>query len=1220
MIDIEQLRSVLSKVKSGEEFNSLFTGILFEDFCRSNNLSTENPNAIISELKKNAKRKICQYQFQKNDIVWICKNCQVDDTCVLCNECFQNSNHDGHDVYFYHSLSGGCCDCGDECSWSAKGFCNKHGNSGSEDRYSVPDSLRSRGDAIFEFCATEIVALSQNCNLYSEVNDIDPSIECSENADWMLVLINDDIHTFDDVTNALYAIPLTVSANQIAQSVHTDGHFVLATGSFNNMKNMCVSLFHRCDLHLRIFPAKVWQWQGVVIHMISWLRSIALLSDGLCKLICNHFTPERLSSLIDNDAYCHKAILEPSHNLMLALMADEVFKMSFAITFCNSYSRLMIQHRCGLSLADNSVLNLSVQFLNRYTCVVLLADKFDFFRSICDSLVMMGVIDVDNFAADVLVRSRRYMSLLGDIKIFSALTEISRRFLSSSLFSLIKLLSSAQWMDPQVRQIQNHVEYESSSWMIAFNHYLGIFSVVEYLYKWLKDPASNRMAPVRADKSIYVGAIKEAMMMHKDELHEIEETPDEVITSGFVSCEDESRFARILISGASLLDNLAFFIDKWFVNDYEGSKGYSFHIPLHRAYGKAIGIMCGWEHHLTSLLDHFAMLTTPLANRNNQIAYSIFLPALKVLSFSSQIRVGLWKRNGSVMMDQLLNYSESSLSSAFRNHDIVLLQTSCIFLSPEVAVSSFLENFMLGHIAKSEKGYRLVPIAHESMLEELLILLIVIVSECPLECSVDSRSRIKTLMRRAIIHRLASGPASFSSIMEGLSYIHNGIDIENELVRDVLSAVSESRPSLIDDTKYALRTELWSEYDPCFSAVSRSSHQSILEIRPKAKEISPFVLPPPKCHQYFSKFRLHLLVEPRMWQIVKDILLSFVSAHFQHAYCTSSVGVKKSMTLFTRSLHYITLVLHLSKDCAENADLILQRFTSNDCCDNIENVECVSMLKLLLDLKDYFSSTRAMSIETEFQYHVSWILDTLVSRYPSISNMLPKPNESKKVSSSPSKGSNARLKALSSLKASADAFAAMLESDDEKDSDAEMELEKPFSGTGLDLQCLLCQSDNAEDLALLGFCHISKLYFDRDKRVSYCQPCQDYSSIEGKHHISLCGHAMHVECFDAFIETEIIRSRSLNGLLLDPNRGQFSCPLCKKLNNLILPLDPACSRFGTRGRKRKIELDSAAKSDRNIHPFLFNSQLLSDLQVSSSAPKLSNTLLTRYPIRFIILI
>lgn len=86
---------------------------------------------LLSTKYSHIPKRVCQYPFQKNDIVWVCKTCQADETCVLCHECYSHSNHDGHDVAFYHAQAGGCCDCGDEDAWDPKGFCHLHGCVGS---------------------------------------------------------------------------------------------------------------------------------------------------------------------------------------------------------------------------------------------------------------------------------------------------------------------------------------------------------------------------------------------------------------------------------------------------------------------------------------------------------------------------------------------------------------------------------------------------------------------------------------------------------------------------------------------------------------------------------------------------------------------------------------------------------------------------------------------------------------------------------------------------------------------------------------------------------------------------------------------------------------------------------------------------------------------------------------------------------------------------------
>jgi Putative zinc finger in N-recognin (UBR box) len=69
--------------------------------------------ALLQTWGQSVPRRVCQHPFKKNDIVWVCKTCQADETCVLCHDCFSQSNHTGHDIAFYHAQAGGCCDCGD---------------------------------------------------------------------------------------------------------------------------------------------------------------------------------------------------------------------------------------------------------------------------------------------------------------------------------------------------------------------------------------------------------------------------------------------------------------------------------------------------------------------------------------------------------------------------------------------------------------------------------------------------------------------------------------------------------------------------------------------------------------------------------------------------------------------------------------------------------------------------------------------------------------------------------------------------------------------------------------------------------------------------------------------------------------------------------------------------------------------------------------------------
>ena len=81
----------------------------------------------------------CGYVFRRGDIAWNCRTCQSDSTCVLCDRCFRESDHTGHDVFFHRTSPGGCCDCGDIEAWRLEGCCDRH-----RPRVDVEEALRKK--------------------------------------------------------------------------------------------------------------------------------------------------------------------------------------------------------------------------------------------------------------------------------------------------------------------------------------------------------------------------------------------------------------------------------------------------------------------------------------------------------------------------------------------------------------------------------------------------------------------------------------------------------------------------------------------------------------------------------------------------------------------------------------------------------------------------------------------------------------------------------------------------------------------------------------------------------------------------------------------------------------------------------------------------------------------------------------------------------------------
>lgn len=79
-----------------------------------------------AQFQSPQQRRPCGYVFARGDIAWNCRTCQTDATCVICDDCFRNSDHEGHEVYFHRTSPGGCCDCGDAEAWKVEGCCDAH--------------------------------------------------------------------------------------------------------------------------------------------------------------------------------------------------------------------------------------------------------------------------------------------------------------------------------------------------------------------------------------------------------------------------------------------------------------------------------------------------------------------------------------------------------------------------------------------------------------------------------------------------------------------------------------------------------------------------------------------------------------------------------------------------------------------------------------------------------------------------------------------------------------------------------------------------------------------------------------------------------------------------------------------------------------------------------------------------------------------------------------
>lgn len=80
-------------------------------------------------------------------------------------------------------------------------------------------------------------------------------------------------------------------------------------------------------------------------------------------------------------------------------------------------------------------------------------------------------------------------------------------------------------------------------------------------------------------------------------------------------------------------------------------------------------------------MPSLSTLPTLPANRSQPFLWGVQIP-LSVLVLTSEIRAGLWKRNGSIMPEQVINYSEPPFCKMFRDMDLLQIQFAGAWTPP----------------------------------------------------------------------------------------------------------------------------------------------------------------------------------------------------------------------------------------------------------------------------------------------------------------------------------------------------------------------------------------------------------------------------------------------------------------------------------------------------------------------------------------------------------
>ena len=774
-------------------------------------------------------------------------------------------------------------------------------------------------------------------------------------------------------------------------------------------------------------------------------------------------------------------------------------------------------------------------------------------------------LDVDSFP----FKSKRFMPVFSDLRYLCHNEPVQQLIAKNPSFirKFAKVCQLFMCVHPNKRVATNHVEYETDAWISVFNVTLSLSRVIKVYgeaFSWATP--SQFISAI----SIVVQDILSVCTLENDKL-------------------DKNKFSK------PAYHDVLFGDVEYTIIDFDVLEGWvSFHHSLHWLLAellKNVDILS--EESLSrvgvaSVRDLFMRIATedailtlidfPLRGK----LLGVLVPpgtyfGLVVLAMVAQIRSGLWVRNGFPIRGQLLHYRDFMLRELCYDQDLFILQTSLIVLDPNTVIVSILDRFKLlqffrgAVIHPTYEGTQL-----SSMVEEVLYVIITLLTEK----GSATKLPLPVAVRREITHALAAGPCTYTDLVKRVSErMADDVCFEH-----VLRQVANFRaPEATSDTgTYELKDALYDEVNPFYYHYARNRREeveAVLKARLKKKtgEADPVIVPKP------------IGIETGPFSILPSLLESEVLlqvmfyAIYNILVLTEAAGTTppSSEAILDQAFYLVMVAL------VERASVFSH----------------LSALKIFEDGKNMLDIICAMEHAEHFKSYtarIGWILGEMSMFVPeevqARRKVVPVVESGVDAETLKKRAAKARQEAImAQMKAQQASFAINFEDADD-DEDEEME-ETPEELVQYG-SCIVCQEDlnDSKPWGTLGLIQPSRLLRKHpDSHGAYLnelmgmRPSLDrgpqsplpstFPSVDMNHHedvtqfapnfdgfpaqytrfglyTSMCGHMMHIECFQVYNASVRQRHRSHATRNHPENilRKEYICPLCKSLGNVILPM------------------------------------------------------------------
>ncbi|XP_063722559.1 E3 ubiquitin-protein ligase UBR3-like isoform X2 [Symsagittifera roscoffensis] len=398
--------------------------------------------------------KVCGRVWKHNFLAYRCKTCALSPCMSLCNECFHQGDHKGHDYNMFRSQAGGACDCGDENVLLPSGFCVNHGHQKPEK--GAPDRLLSTAKVIIPHLLLRLVSsLRQYEITVSPRNSVDDkSLDFNSIVAWLeeLTLLGQAMRK--TITQLMLCqetyLEMTKYLETVANPERLSDQLFAQEELLNYQKSRGYDVVMKSGPPLRVFPNK-----NFIEEIFFW---------GVVY-----------------------GLPEPLTTFFLNLLPDQQYKNEFARVFLRHYPSLthtLLSSPSRIDAIGNNIVHISVQlFSNESLALEMVLSDEDLLHVLLTCLTyMVQQLSVQSSlfegeyhsTVDVsmeVVSRHCYWSIFSDFLNLLAHSSVVAVFLRCTplMRKYSQILESFTGMDVQKRALFEHIEYESGNYLTAFS-------------------------------------------------------------------------------------------------------------------------------------------------------------------------------------------------------------------------------------------------------------------------------------------------------------------------------------------------------------------------------------------------------------------------------------------------------------------------------------------------------------------------------------------------------------------------------------------------------------------------------------------------------------------------------------------------------------------------------------------------------------------------------